>query len=70
MRLLLLRSSAAIALLVENYGHRQDLPIWMRSAAIILSITLFAGYLAPIAAAIGLPLHGLIWPHWVAAVRG
>ena len=59
--MLLLRCSAAIALLVENYGHRQDLPIWMRSATIVLSITLFAGYLTPVAAAIGLPLHALIW---------
>jgi len=59
--LLLLRSSAAIALLVENHGHRQDLPVWLKSAAIILSITLIAGYLTPIAAAIGLLIHGLIW---------
>ena len=59
--LLLLRSSAAIALLVGNSGHPQDLPVWIKSAAIILAITLFAGYLTPIAAAIGLPPHGLIW---------
>jgi len=59
--LLLLRSSAGIALLAESFGYRQDLPVWMKSAAIILSITLFAGYLTPIAAVIGLLLHGLIW---------
>ena len=61
MGLLSLRSSAAIALLVENYGHRQDPPLWMKSAAIILAITLFAGYLTPLAAAMALLLHGLLW---------
>jgi hypothetical protein len=55
--LLLLRSSVAIALLLE--GHRQ--PGWIQAAAILLSITLFAGYVTPIAAGIGLLFHGLIW---------
>src|SRR5215813_11607436 len=40
--LLLLRVSVAIALLLEGYGHRQ--PGWIHAAAILLSITLFAGY--------------------------
>src|SRR5215469_8059785 len=59
--LLSLRSSVAIALMAENYGHRQGLPGWIQGAAILLSLTLFAGYLTPIVAAIGLLLHGLIW---------
>ena len=59
--LLSLRSSVAIALMAENYGHRQGLPGWIQGAVILLSLTLFAGYLTPIAAAIGLLLHSLIW---------
>jgi putative oxidoreductase len=59
--LLFLRSSVAIALLVEGSCHRQHSPIWMQGAAILLSITLFAGYMTPIAAAIGLLVHALIW---------
>ena len=59
--LLFLRSSVAIALLAEGYGHRQSLPGWLQGASILLSLTLFAGYLTPIAAALGLVLHGLFW---------
>jgi hypothetical protein len=33
----------------------------MQGAALLLSITLFAGYLTPIAAAMALLFHGLIW---------
>jgi hypothetical protein len=59
--LLLLRSSVACALLAEGYSYRQGLPAWLQGAAILLSLALFAGYLTPIAAALGLLLHGLIW---------
>ncbi len=59
--LLFLRSSVAIALLAEQYCERQALPGWIQAAAILLSITLFAGYMTPIAAAIGLLLQGLCW---------
>jgi hypothetical protein len=59
--LLFMRSSVAIALLVEGYCRRQGLPAWMQAAGILLSITMFAGYTTPIAAAIGLLCHGLIW---------
>ena len=57
--LLLLRSSVAIALLLEGYGHRQ--PLWIQAGTMLLSITLFAGYATPIAAGVGLLFHGLIW---------
>jgi hypothetical protein len=60
--LLLLRFSVAIALLLEGYGHRQ--PGWIPAAAILLSIPLFAGYMTPIAAAIGLLFHALTWLTW------
>jgi hypothetical protein len=57
--LLLLRISVAIGLLLEGYGHRQV--GWIHATAVLLSITLFAGYVTPIAAAAGLLFHGLIW---------
>jgi len=59
--LLCLRSSVAIGVLVEGHRHQQHLPGWIQGAAVLLSITLFAGYLTPLAAAIGLLFHGLIW---------
>jgi hypothetical protein len=59
--LLLLRFSVAIALLAEGYAHRQALPGWAHGAAGLMAISLFAGYLTPIAAALGLLLHVLIW---------
>ncbi|HEX7157480.1 MAG TPA: hypothetical protein VF214_00590 [Edaphobacter sp.] len=59
--LLFLRSSVAIALLVEGLCHRKDLAGWIQGAALGLSISLFAGYLTPIAATIALLFHALIW---------
>jgi hypothetical protein len=59
--LLSLRSSVAIALLAEGYSHRESLPGWLQAAAVLLSLAVFAGFLTPIAAAIALVLHGLIW---------
>lgn len=61
LALLLLRASAAIALLLDGYGHRQGLPGWAQTAAIVVSIALFAGYLTPIAATLAFACHGLIW---------
>jgi uncharacterized membrane protein YphA (DoxX/SURF4 family) len=60
--LLLLRSSVATALLAEAYFHPQALPSRVHGAAVLLAIPLFTGYLTPIAAAIGLLFHILIWP--------
>lgn len=60
--LLLLRCSVAIALLMEGLSHRQDPRSWMQvAAALLLSITLFAGYLTPLAAAFALLFHALLW---------
>jgi hypothetical protein len=59
--LLLLRSSVAIALLAEGYSHRRSLPGWLQGAAILFCLTVLAGYGTPIAAAIGLLLHCLLW---------
>lgn len=59
--LVLLRSSVAIALLVEVYVYRQALPVWAYGAAALLAMSLFAGYLTPLAVAVGLLFHGLVW---------
>jgi uncharacterized membrane protein YphA (DoxX/SURF4 family) len=59
--LLLLRFSVALSLLAEGIGHRQDLPVWLQASTLLLSLCLFAGYLTPIVAAIGLVIHGVIW---------
>ena len=61
LALLLLRASAAIALLLDGYGHRHGLPGWAQGAAILLSIALSVGYLTPIAAMLAFVCHGLIW---------
>ena len=61
LALLLLRASVAIALLLEDYAHRQELSGGMHGAAILLSTALCAGYLTPIVAALALLFHGLIW---------
>ena len=50
--LLILRCSVAIALLFENGFSHPVLPTWIQALAILLSITLFLGYLTPIVAAI------------------
>lgn len=61
LALLLLRASVAIALLLENYGHRQELSGWIQGVTILLSFALCAGYLTPMVALMGFVLHGLIW---------
>ena len=61
LALLLLRSSVAIALLVENYNHRQDLSGWIQASIILIAVALFSGCLTPIVAVVGLVIHGLIW---------
>ena len=64
LALLLLRASVALALLFEDYAHRDELSIWIQGAAILIAVALSAGYLTPIVAAIGLMFHGLIWTGW------
>jgi hypothetical protein len=61
LALLLLRTSVALALLLEDYGHRHALSSWIHVTVILISATLCAGYLTPIAAAMALAFHGLIW---------
>lgn len=61
LALLLLRAAVAIALLVDTFGNRLDVPGWIQGAAILLSFALCAGYVTPIVAVMGVGLHGLIW---------
>ena len=61
LALLLLRASVAMALLLEDYAHRDWLSGWMQSATVLLVTALCAGYLTPIAASLALLFHGLIW---------
>lgn len=59
--LLILRCSVAIAMLFESGFSHPVSPGWIQALAILLSIALFAGYMTPIAAAICLFFHALIW---------
>jgi hypothetical protein len=59
--LLLLRASVALALLADNYNHRQDLSGWEQAAAILISVALALGCLTPIVASMTLVFHVLIW---------
>ena len=61
LALLLLRTSVAIALLLESYGHGQGLGNWLPGAAILVSVGLCVGYFTPIFAALALAFHGAIW---------
>jgi uncharacterized membrane protein YphA (DoxX/SURF4 family) len=61
LALLLLRASVAIALVLEGYGHRHGLPLWIQAAAILISIALSLGYLTPIVALTGFAFHCLMW---------
>jgi len=61
LALLLLRGSVAIALAVEEYGHRDAVFGWMQGATLLISAALVVGYLTPIAAVVALVFHGLIW---------
>jgi hypothetical protein len=59
--LLILRTSAAMALLFESAFWHSAWPGWIQTVGILLSIALLAGYLTPVIAAICLFVHALIW---------
>ena len=59
--MLFLRASVVLALLFESYSHRQILSGWILATALLAAAAVSAGYLTPIAAAIGLVAHVLIW---------
>jgi hypothetical protein len=59
--LLLLRASAAISLLLNCYGHRNELAGWEQAAALLIASSLCAGYLTPILALTGIIFHCLLW---------
>jgi putative oxidoreductase len=59
--LLLLRASIICALLVQNYDHRQQLEPWLEALGILVALALLAGYQTPLAAAVGILFHALVW---------
>ena len=61
LALLLLRASVAIALLLDDYGHREALPDWVHAPVILISLVVSVGYLTPIVAAAALACHAFIW---------
>jgi len=61
LALLLLRVSVAMTVLAQSSAHREYLPGWAQTAAILLSLVLSAGYLTPILALLALAFHGFIW---------
>jgi hypothetical protein len=61
LALLLLRASVAIALLLDDYAHREALPDWVHVPVILVSLVISVGYLTPIVAAAALACHAFIW---------
>jgi uncharacterized membrane protein YphA (DoxX/SURF4 family) len=57
LALLLLRVSVAGALILQDSGHRHDLPLWIVVVSILPSILLLLGYLTPFAAAASVLFH-------------
>jgi putative oxidoreductase len=55
--LLLLRVSVAIALLLDDYAHRDALPGWVHAIVILISLVISVGYLTPIVAAAAVVVH-------------
>jgi hypothetical protein len=61
LALLLLRGSVAMALLLDDYGHREALPAWVHAPVILVSLVISVGYLTPIVATAAVASHALIW---------
>jgi hypothetical protein len=61
LALLLLRVSVAVALLLEAFAHRHALPGWLEVGAILVAMSLCAGYFTPIVAVLAVVSHCAIW---------
>ncbi|GFE84175.1 hypothetical protein GCM10011487_61750 [Steroidobacter agaridevorans] len=61
LALILLRASVATALLMDACGQRQSLSTWIQGMAIVVALTLLAGWATPLSALLALAIHGLIW---------
>jgi putative oxidoreductase len=59
--LLSLRASVGLGLLLENTAHRPGPSIWITVSSLVVCVALSVGFLTPIAAAVALGLHVLIW---------
>ena len=64
--LILLRVSVAVPVLLDAYGTREELPGWALCALVLLSATLSAGFLTPIAALLTMAIR-LVGPTSVGA---
>jgi hypothetical protein len=61
LALLLLRASVAVALFMDACCRTQDNSGWIQGFAVIIAISLLAGYLTPIVVLIALVIHFVIW---------
>lgn len=57
LALLLLRTSVAMAVLLEGFALRQSLPGWAVGLTVILLAAIFAGFLTPLAALLAIAFH-------------
>jgi hypothetical protein len=61
LALLLLRASVGIALISECFLHGSSLSLWIQAVNVAFSLLIFIGFLTPVAAAVTLAIHMLIW---------
>ena len=59
--MLLLRTSVAFTLLLEDHRHGHELSGWVQGAVILVSVALLIGYLTPIATLAALLFQSLLW---------
>jgi hypothetical protein len=59
--LLLLRLSAALALLIHCHLNRSELPLWLQLAAILVVLAICIGFLTPVVAGSSLLFHVTVW---------
>lgn len=61
LALLILRMSAAVAVLIEGFGHPSGASGWLPAAAVLIAAALAPGYLTPLFAIAAFAFHGLLW---------
>lgn len=61
LALLLLRASVAVALFMDACCRAEENSGWIQGFAVVLAVSLLAGFLTPIVVLIALAIHLLIW---------
>jgi len=61
LALLLLRVSAAVALLLNCYFNRSEISSWIQLVTILVAATICIGFMTPVAAATALVFHVFVW---------